>query len=78
MSDSNTEQTPQAADGWAICSEFSGLLISTVARTRKEAIFAFTEMYSGVRCMKEWRKLKREYGFRASHVHVQEYLFRAN
>jgi len=78
MSKSNTEQTPQASDGWAICSDDRGIMVFTVSMTRRESIYRMTETYSGVRCMKEWRKLKRDYGFRASHVQVQEYLFKTN
>lgn len=63
----------QYESAWAVCHDVSGVMISTVRRTRREAIQAFIDITGGP--PSEWRGYKRR-GWRASHVSVTEHLFK--
>lgn len=66
--------TRQTKNAWAICNDFSGIMISTVASTRREAIDKFFAITGDPNTPAMWRQWKRK-GWRASHVTVQEHLF---
>lgn len=63
---------PQFESGWAVCHDASGVMISTVRKTRREAIAAFIEITGDP--PSHWRRYQRR-GWRASHVAITEHLF---
>lgn len=63
---------PQFDSGWAVCHDVSGVMTSTVRRTRREAINAFLEITGGQ--PSDWRRYQRR-GWRASLVSITEHLF---
>lgn len=65
----------QQADGWAICHDCAGVMISTVASTRRGAIDKFMTITGDPNTSAEWRRYKRK-GWRASRISIQELLFK--
>lgn len=64
----------QQAEGWAICHDCAGVMINTVASTRRGAIDKFMAFTGDLNTSAEWRRFKRK-GWRASHVSIRELRF---
>lgn len=67
-----------ACDGWAICSDYAGIMLHTAAYTRRGAIKNFLDTFYGEdrHTFNDWRRLKKN-GWRASRIIVDELIFGA-